>query len=98
MRIRLAILESDTVYLNRIVSAFIIKYADKLEVYSFTDKDAAIQFLKSARIDVFLAGESFQVTEGEIPSACGFAYLVEEEDFGEDSRCDRCGHGWRGRV
>jgi cellulose biosynthesis protein BcsQ len=81
MRIRLAILESDTVYLNRIVSAFIIKYADKLEVYSFTDKDAAIQFLKSARIDVFLAGESFQVTEGEIPSACGFAYLVEEEDI-----------------
>lgn len=57
MRIRLAILENDGVYLNRIVSAFNTKYADKLEIYSFTDPAAAVNALKTARIDVFLAGE-----------------------------------------
>lgn len=77
----MAVLESDTVYLNRIVSIFQARYADKLEVFSFTEKDTAIQYLGSARIDVFLAGESFQVMEAEIPSACGFAYLVEEGDI-----------------
>ena len=32
MRIRLAILENDAVYLNRIVSIFNVRYADKLEI------------------------------------------------------------------
>ena len=36
MKIKLALLDSDQNYLNRIVTAFNIKYADKLEIYSFT--------------------------------------------------------------
>lgn len=80
MRIRLAILENDSVYLNRIVAVFQAKYAEKLEVYSFTDKTTAVQFLDSARADVFLADTSFEVDEAEIPSDCGFAYLVDDAD------------------
>lgn len=37
MKIKLAILDKDTAYLQRIVSVFNNKYADKLEIYSFTD-------------------------------------------------------------
>jgi len=81
MKIRLAILENDIVYLNRIVSIFQTKYADKLEVYSFTDKDTALQSLRLARMDVFLADQAFEVGEMELPSACGFAYLVEDADI-----------------
>ena len=81
MRIRLAILENDAVYLNRIVSIFNVRYADKLEIYSFTDRDAAIQSLRSTKIDVFLANEVFEVDETEIPSNCGFAYLVDSVDI-----------------
>ena len=33
MKVRLAILEKDRNYLNRIVSVFSTKYADRLEVY-----------------------------------------------------------------
>lgn len=44
MRIRLAILEKDAVYLSRLESAFNVKYADKLEIYSFTDRDIALRF------------------------------------------------------
>lgn len=81
MRIRLAILESDAVYLNRLVSVFNVKYADKLEIYSFTDRDAAVQSLKVNKIDVFLANESFEIEETELSSNCGFAYLVDTTDI-----------------
>ncbi len=52
MKIKVAILERDKSYLARIVSAFGTKYADKLEIYSFTDPDIAMSTLSSARIDV----------------------------------------------
>lgn len=81
MRIRLAILENDTVYLNRLVSVFNIKYADKLEIYSFTDREAAVLSLRANKIDVFLANESFTIKETELPSNCGFAYLVDALDI-----------------
>ena len=42
MRIKLAILERDQSYLSRIVSVFNTKYADKFEIYSFTDRDIAL--------------------------------------------------------
>lgn len=37
MRVRLAILDGDKNYLNRIVSVFTTKYADSLQVYSYSD-------------------------------------------------------------
>ena len=55
MRIKLAILESDGVYLDRMVSVFNVKYGDKLEIYSFTDRNAALVAMKTTKIDVFLA-------------------------------------------
>ena len=45
MKIRLALLEKDQSYLNRIVSAFSTKYADKFEIYSFTDPGVALATL-----------------------------------------------------
>ena len=42
MKIKLALLDSDQNYLNRIVTAFNIKYADKLEIYSFTKLESAM--------------------------------------------------------
>lgn len=76
MRIKLAILENDQNYLKRIVSVFSTKYADKLEVYSFTDRELAFQTLDKSRIDVFLSGEVFDIDTDLIPKYCGFSYLV----------------------
>ena len=91
MRIKLAILESDGVYLDRMVSAFNVKYGDKLEIYSFTDRNAALEALKTTKIDVFLADESFEAKGGELPPDCGFGYLVEEAEIesfkGETAIC-----------
>lgn len=77
MKIKIAILEKDRGYLTRIVSAFGVKYADKLEIYSFTDVDVAITAVKNSRIDVLLASDAFDIDFTSIPNRCAFAYLVD---------------------
>lgn len=77
MKIKLAILEKDKSYLTRIVSAFGTKYADKFEIYSFTDMDVAMSNIDGARIDVLLASDAFDIDTTKLPSRCAFAYLVD---------------------
>ncbi len=81
MKIKLAILESDTTYLRRVVPMFNNKYADELEIYSFTDLDAASACLEEKKIDVFLASDNFKIESNMLPKRCGFAYLVESLDI-----------------
>ena len=58
MKIKLALLDSDQNYLNRIVTAFNIKYADKLEIYSFTKLESAMAALEPSRSDVLVASDA----------------------------------------
>ncbi len=81
MKIRLAIVEKDTNYLSRIVSAFNIKYAEQIETYSFTNLETAMQTLDEARIDVLAASDRFEIDPSVLPRRCGFAYLVESPDI-----------------
>ncbi|MGN0316835.1 MAG: chromosome partitioning protein ParA [Lachnospira sp.] len=80
MKIKLAILEKDTSYLKRIISVFSTKYSEKFEIYSFTDSSVALSTLDIAKIDVFLANDSFEIDINNIPKRCGFAYLVDSMD------------------
>lgn len=84
MKIKLAILEQDQTYLNRIVSVFNMKYSDQFEIYSFTDMAIAMSILDKSRIDVFLAGSTFTVDTDSIPKRCSFAYLVDSFDAEND--------------
>lgn len=77
MKIKLAILEKDRSYLTRIVSVFGTKYSDKLEIYSFTDQNAAQSALSCAKIDVLLADDGFDIDLSKLPNRCAFAYLVD---------------------
>lgn len=77
MKIKLAILDREPDFLERLASAFNARYWDKLEIYSFTQLDTALSELSEARIDVFLADESFEIDLDKIPTRCGFAYFVE---------------------
>lgn len=77
MKIKLAILEKDRSYLTRIVSVFGTKYAEKFEIYSFTDPDVALATLNTAKIDVLLAGDIFDIDVTKLPNRCAFAYLVD---------------------
>lgn len=80
MKIKLAILERDEGYLGRIISVFSTKYADKFEIYSFTEQKAAMAALDSSKIDVFLVSDAFELDPSALPSRCGFAYFVDSAD------------------
>lgn len=81
MKIKLAMLESNSDYLHRVVTMFNTKYAEELEIYSFTDVEAAIDCLEEKKIDVFLASDTFKIDFNRIPKRCGFAYLVDSLDI-----------------
>lgn len=80
MKIKLAILEKDQGYLNRIVSVFGTKYADKFQIYSFTDMDVAFATLETTKIDVMVASDAFEIDVKKLPKRCGFAYFVDSAD------------------
>ncbi len=77
MRVRLAILDDDKSYLGRIVSMFTTKYAEDLQVYSYTDYQTAVKSLEQIRAHVFLASTAFEVNTRDLPKNCGVAYFVD---------------------
>lgn len=81
MKIKLAVLESDSAYLRRVVTMFNSKYAEELEIYSFTDLDSATECLDEKKIDVFLASDNFKIDFNQIPKRCGFSYLIDSLDI-----------------
>lgn len=78
MKLKLALLDSDTQYLQRLVMVFNDKYADELEVYSFTSADFAAEAVRDNKIQLFLADEAFEIAAKELPKGCGFAYLTQD--------------------
>lgn len=80
MKIKLAILEKDHSYLQRIISVFSTKYSDKFEIYSFTNEGVAYSTLNDTKIDVFIASDVYEIDMKRIPKRCGFAYLVDSMD------------------
>lgn len=87
MKIKLAILEKDQIYLNRFVSYFEEKYADQIQIHSFTDMDVAISDLGSEKIDVMIANDAFEVDMKRIPKRCGVAYFVDS--WGVETKNDQ---------
>ena len=81
MKIKLAILEKDPNYLKRIVSVFSTKYADKFQIYSFTDYHIALSSVESEKIDMLISSDNFDVNASDLPRRCSFAYLVESSDI-----------------
>ncbi|MFV0364031.1 MAG: chromosome partitioning protein ParA [Suipraeoptans sp.] len=77
MRIKIAIVERDNNFLDRIVSTFNLKYAETLTVYSFTDYSRAVSASKEIRFDMVLISETMDVDISEISYRCAIAYLVE---------------------
>lgn len=78
---KLAILEKDPIYLNRLASALSARYADQFEVYSYTSPETALSALDEIGIDVLLAAEAFEIDAARLPGRCGFAYLVDSSEL-----------------
>lgn len=83
MKIKLAIIEKDKNYLNRIISVFNTKYSDKFEIYSFTEIEVAFETLEHSKVDIVLVDEQYEIDFDKISKRCGFAYLTDS--MGADS-------------
>ncbi|MGN0593672.1 MAG: AAA family ATPase [Hominimerdicola sp.] len=84
MKIKVAIVEKDELYLNRIVSSFNDFYANDVELFTFSDAELALNVLSGKLIDVFLIGECFvdTIVPQDIPfQAKMIAYFVETRDI-----------------
>ncbi len=78
MRIRLGIVDTDEIYVGRLVSTLNRFYSDKLEIYSYTDMEHAVDRIGKHRHDIVLVDENLPVDEFK---NCCVAYFVESSDI-----------------
>jgi len=81
MKIKLAIVENDKNYLNKISAVLTSKFYAELELYGFSDGNTALEAVNKENIDVFVASADFDIDVGKLSKRCGFAYLVNSPDI-----------------
>lgn len=81
MKIRVAILEKDELYLKKITLVLNKKYKDKLQIFAVTDESMVDSILKDNKIDVFLVYEDYNIEPDKIPYRCSYAYLTEVNEL-----------------
>ena len=77
MRIKVAFLDDDSNYLNKVVSAMNERLSDRVEVSAFTDARYLAEYLRHNRNAVVLGKEGIHIDFSKLPSEVSFAYLVE---------------------
>lgn len=77
LKIKVAIVDVDEAYLNKLTSYFSSHYCDKLEVCGFSTKTAILEYLQTNRVDVLLVSDSFQIDVKAFPERIAFAYLCD---------------------
>ena len=75
MKIKLAIIEKNQEYLNRIAAALSIKYSDQIETYLFSDSGAAANSVQN--VHVILAYEGCDISQLHVGKDCSIAYLTD---------------------
>lgn len=63
MKICVAILDQDENYKNRILSVFQVKYAEKVELYIFSEEAQLRAALETKRIDMVLVDDEMEITD-----------------------------------
>lgn len=81
MKIRIAILENDVLYAERLTAHFTKYYADKLEVYAYSSWEMLQAEMQSIRFGCLLAAEQFASQIKQLPEHTGLLYLVEQNDI-----------------
>lgn len=79
MKIKVAVLDEDQIYLKRLTGYFTTEWPNKVEIYSFSDLSTAMKMIKEGpkKLDLLLASTEFGVDVSELSSGTGFAYLVD---------------------
>lgn len=83
MKIKVAIIDADENYKNRLLSNFQIKYADKIEVYALSSIDQIESLNLTGMIDVILIDRTMEIPQEKHPGSTLVAYLGETTDIDE---------------
>lgn len=81
MKIRIAILENDRLYSERLQLHFSKFYADKLEVYAYSQVENFEEAVQTIHFDILLAAGEFSSRLKELPEYMGLIYIVEQNDI-----------------
>ena len=76
MAIKAAVIEKDSRFLDRLTAVFAKNYADKLEIYPYTDPEVALSTLEFVTPDILIADESIRIAAEDLPAECALAYFV----------------------
>lgn len=80
MKIKLVLLDDDTVWLQKIASALSTMEEALFETYTFSDEAAAVRMICEAGYCVLLAGQSAAVNPAVLPSGCCLIRFTDVAD------------------
>lgn len=78
MKIKLAILDTDKAYLNRLVAALNAKYSDSMVVYSFTDAKMAFDEVERIHMNILLMSMHVEADTRNLYKKCQPVYMLDE--------------------
>lgn len=81
MKLNLAILDKDEIYMKRIASGLSNCFHGNIEMYFFTDQKIAMETIEEGKMDVFLVSTQFEVDIKLLPARCAFAYFTEDSSI-----------------
>jgi len=81
VKIKLAILDRDVDYLDRIEQIAASKWNDRIEMYSVTDESKIYDFVKKNFIDVLLIDKSIETDNSRFSDRVAVAYLSDSNDI-----------------
>lgn len=80
MKFKVAVIDQDGIYLERIAKVFSEKYADKLDIFSYSNMEAYQKGEESNRFDLVLFAEGI-IAPQDIPQNVHAAYFVGQNDI-----------------
>ncbi|MCD8086241.1 MAG: hypothetical protein LUF28_07965 [Clostridiales bacterium] len=79
MKIKIALLTSDTQYTDKLLAAITLQYADKVDLSIFTQKQVAETVLVEQRPNIFLVGDEFGAVDFKLPPSVELVYFVAQK-------------------
>ena len=87
MKIRVAILDKDENYKSRLLYNFQTKYADKVELYSFSTIEQLKNALENIRVDIVLVDEHVEFSKEDNQDLKAIVYLCRTSSIEEMNGC-----------
>jgi len=87
IKIKLGLVDSDRLYLERLTEQFGKKYGGQIEVWSFSEVSSVIRSVRDNRINILVVSQDIEIDEKSLSSSCAVAYLTDTPDIETYNGC-----------